>query len=472
MTIYSRLKYISSDCGSGKTHALIQQILRTDDRYIIVQGTLQLVEQTHRDLGSVSKMITSRSCTGSVEKDLHTFLLNPTHRVLIITDKAFMRITDLSLLRQWRIYLDDVVSFHTFNVINTEKKFEVEHQLFHNFEKLSDQYLTAKSVTEFNDDLVQAMSTKFGFIQDYDHFVMNSNFFTKIGKVSNQDVYSNECKQLTILAWVDIAKYSNLDITFMANKFEESLIYKGNSNLFEEVKLTGMLERTVPVSDRLKVYYFSEERFTRTYRDKNPEALPKVAEWINSNLNASEYFYTTNSDSKGILNGKYIDPVSRGMNTFQNYTKCVWLASMKPSPVETKQLELMFTLTRDEVVQARERENLYQFINRSNLRDYSSTSIIEVYVFDKEQAQSLSTNIEYIDIGLDGTDANKFVPLTLSRAEAKRLERITKEKYPTIEEFDKWMSKINNMEMDQAKRDHFYAKYSKLQNGKSPSVPQ
>jgi hypothetical protein len=52
--------------------------------------------------------------------------------------------------------------------------------------------------------------------------------------------------------------------------------------------------------------------------------------------------------------------------------------------------------------------------------------MIEVYVFDKEQAQSLSTNIEYIDIGLDGTDANKFVPLTLSRAEAKRLERITK----------------------------------------------
>jgi superfamily II DNA or RNA helicase len=79
MTIYKKLKYISSDCGSGKTHTLIQQIKRTDDRYIIVQGTLQLVEQTHNDLGIVSKMITSRSCTESVEKDLHTFLLNPTH---------------------------------------------------------------------------------------------------------------------------------------------------------------------------------------------------------------------------------------------------------------------------------------------------------------------------------------------------------------------------------------------------------
>lgn len=471
MTIYRRLKYISADCGAGKTHALIQQILRTDDRYIIVHGTLQLVEQTHEALGTVSKMITSRSCTESVEKDLHTFLLNSTHRALIITDKAFMRITDLSLLRQWRIYLDDVVNFHTFNVINTEKKFEVEHQLFQDFDELSDQYLTAKSVTEFNDDLVQAMSTKFGFIQDYDDFVMNSNFFDKIGKVGNQDVYSNECKQLTILAWVDIAKYSHLDITFMANKFEESLIYKGNLNLFEEVKLTGMRERALPVRERLKVYYFSEERFTRTYRDKNPEALPKVAMWINSNMDASGYFYTTNLESKGILKGKYIDPISRGMNTFQDYTKCVWLASMKPSPVETKKLELMFSITREEVVQARERENLYQFINRSNLRNYSSTSMIEVYVFDKEQAQSLSTNIEYIDVGLDGNE-DKFVPLTLSRAEAKRFERITKEKYPTIEDFDKWMNKNNNMEMNQAKRDHFYAKYSELHNEKSPSVQQ
>lgn len=463
MTIYlnKKIKYISADCGAGKTHALIQQIKRTDDRYIVVQGTLQLVEQTHKDLGTISRAITSRSCTESVENDLTTFLLNPTHRVLIITDKAFMRITDLSLLRQWKIYLDDVVNFHTFNVINSDKKFEVEHQLFRDFDELSDQYLTAKSVTEFNDDLVQAMSTKFGFIQDYDHFVMNSNFFTKIGKVSNQDVYSNECKQLTILAWVDIAKYSNLDITFMANKFEESLIYKGNSNLFEEVKLTGMLERTVPVSDRLKVYYFSEERFTRTYRDKNPDALAKVAEWINSNLNASEYFYTTNSDSKGILNGKYIDPVSRGMNTFQNYTKCVWLASMKPSPVETKQLELMFTLTRDEVVQARERENLYQFINRSNLRDYASTNMIEVYVFDKEQAQSLSTNIEYIDIGLDGTDANKFVPAKLSDADYKRMGKITLKRFPDKEKFDSWMNSTINAHLSDVQREKFYKKFDR-----------
>lgn len=454
-----KLKFISSDCGSGKTHALIKLIKHTDDKYIIVQGTLQLLNQTAEELGTICKVISSKSYVESVEKDIHNFLLNPTHRVLVITDKAFMRITDLSLLRQWKIYLDDVVNFHTYNVINTEKKFEVEKQLFKDFVSLSDKYVTAKSITDFEDDLVQSMANCFGFIQDYDHFVMNSNFFDKIGKAGNLDVYATENKQLTILAWVNIAKYSNLDVTFMANKFEESLIYKSKPALFEEVNLSGMRERKVPVHDRLKVYYFSEERFSRTYRDANPEALPKVAAWINANV--TEYFYTTNSDSKGILNGKYIDPVSRGMNTYQEYTKCVWLASMKPSPVETRQLELMFNITREEVVQARERENLYQFINRSNLRAYESAQVVEVYVFDKEQALALSSNIEYIDVGLD-CSTNKFEPLGLSKNDYKRFADITLERFPTIEKFDKYLTKKSNARLNERQRQHFYKKWHSL----------
>lgn len=452
------INYISADCGAGKTHALIQQIKHTNDRYIVVQGTLQLVEQSSEQLGSIAKVITSKNHTESVEKDLHTFLLNPTHRVLVITDKAFMRITDLSLLRQWKVYLDDVVNFHTYNVINTEKKYEVEKQLFREFDKLSDQYVTAKAVTEFDDDLVQAMSNRFGFVQDYDHFVMNSSFFAKIGKAGSMDVYSTETSQLTVLAWVNIAKYSDLDITFMANRFKDTLIYKGSPELFEPVDLPGLRERTVPVSDRLKVYYFSEERFSRSYREQNPDALPKVAEWINANV--TEYFYTANESNRGILNGQYIKPVSRGINAYQDYTKCVWLASMKPAPVESKQLELMFKISREEIVQAREKENLYQFVNRSNLRDYSSNAVVEVYVFDREQALSLTDNVEQIDIGLGST--SKFEPAKLSDADYKRMGKITLKRFPDIHKFDDWMNGTVNAHLNELQRQNFYKKYERL----------
>jgi len=274
------------------------------------------------------------------------------------------------------VFLDDVVNFHTFNVVNTEKKFDVENNLFMDFKQYADyeQYCTATAVEEFSDDLIEAMSGAFKFVRDYDHFIMNRDFFEK----NENGFYKKFKNQLTILAWLDLEKYIGLDMTFMANDFENTLIYKGNASLFEKVELSGVRKRTVPVNDRLKVYYFSDKRLSRDYRNKNQEKVEMVIKWINNNV--EDYYYTANTDNKDVLNGTYIKPVSRGINDYQEYTKCVWLASMKPAPVESRLLQLKFDIDRTAVVQAREMENLYQFINRSNLRDYSSERIVEVYV--------------------------------------------------------------------------------------------
>lgn len=114
------LKYISADCGSGKTHALISIAQRSNDKFIIVQSTLQLIEQTTKELGSIATAITS-SNHSNVINDTIEFLMKPTHRVLVLSEKAFLGISDLSILRDWKIFLDDVVNFHAYNVINTEK---------------------------------------------------------------------------------------------------------------------------------------------------------------------------------------------------------------------------------------------------------------------------------------------------------------------------------------------------------------
>lgn len=282
--------------------------------------------------------------------------------------------------------------------------------------------MTAKPVLEFSDDLLKQMSNSFEFVGTYDHFVMNSSFFNKIGKAGNIDVYSNDCKQLTTLAWVNISKYKDLDVTFMSNLFEETLIYKGNKELFEKVDFEGLRERVKPVRERLKVYYFSEnQRLTKSFRDTHGDKLQAVYDYINTTVK-EPYYYTTNNSTGKVLNGVHIKPVSRGMNSFQDYSTCVWLASMKPSPVEAKQLELMFKITGEEITYARELENLYQFCNRSSLRKYDSTEQVVVYVFDKEQARFLSDNIEYIDVGID--EVQKFIPAKLSDADYKGWVRL------------------------------------------------
>ncbi len=450
------MNYIQGDCGSSKTYMTIEMIKRTDIPYLLVHSELQLVKQSAAALGDICTVISSETHS-NVEYAVNQFLQEPTHRVLIISERAFLRISDLSLLKNRKTMLDDVVSFHCYKVINTEKKHEVHKQLFTSFTDLDKQYCTAVPITRFNDDLLSDIHQRFEFIDLYDEFRMNSNFFsTKIQ--DGHEVYRDECNQLSIMAWVDIQKYvdAGLDMTFLANKFTESLLYRSNPGLFTEVKMS-LRQRAVPVSERLKVYYFlDKKRFTSTFRTDNPNALPTIAHHIEQNV-TGQYYYTSNSSTKGdmssiLTSGQYISPNSRGMNAYQSYTTAVWLASMKPSPVEAVMCREQFGITGQDLVQAREFENLYQFINRSNLRDYDSDSEIVVYVVDREQAESLGTaNIHHIDLGLEDGSTETMKPgrPVMFSEEDKKLRKA----FSTLqsrhkgdvstEQFSKWCTKRN-----------------------------
>ncbi|HEI9791849.1 TPA: hypothetical protein SLN52_000609 [Serratia marcescens] len=138
---------------------------------------------------------------------------------------------------------------------------------------------------------------------------------------------------------------------------------------------------------------------------------------------------------------------------------------MKPSPVEAKQLELMFKITGEEITYARELENLYQFCNRSSLRKYDSTEQVVVYVFDKEQARFLSDDIEYIDVGID--EVQKFVPLDLGSTKTKRLYRTLK-KNLSEDSFLTWLRSDTNKDLSDREREHFRTQYYKRMS-KSPT---
>jgi len=78
--------------------------------------------------------------------------------------------------------------------------------------------------------------------------------------MNNDYFYEPDKVQLNILGWIDLNKYIGLPITFMGANFENSLIYKANLSLFEKADLEGLLTRTTPLNERLKVYYFSNKK--------------------------------------------------------------------------------------------------------------------------------------------------------------------------------------------------------------------
>ncbi|HAU5429411.1 DEAD/DEAH box helicase family protein [Cronobacter malonaticus] len=397
-SIHTKLRYVSSPCGSGKTTALCNMINKelhiqgSAEKFIIVQNTQKLANQTAKDIDNCEVIIsTSKNRKKNVINSVLGFLKHPTKRALIITDKTFFRIP-VELLQGWQIWLDDVTNFHSYKCINDSSSWVkgiIYNELMQEHEIVdggTGKYLTAKK-KNVKGDILYKISKELSVIGENDIFIMNNDYFNEPDKV-----------QLNILGWIDLNKYIGLPITFMGANFENSLIYKANLSLFEKADLEGLLTRRTPLNERLKVYYFSnKKKLSKGWKDNNYEKLNNVYDYLDAELKGQGFYWTNNEKDKHKLQqGTRISPDARGHNDYKDRHTCVWLACMRPDDTEAKLCELLLKITGEDIHQAREYESLHQFALRGISRQFDSTETQIVYVFDKWQAESLSTNIEHI----------------------------------------------------------------------------
>src|SRR5690606_2037095 len=117
-----------------------------------------------------------------------------------------------------------------------------------------------------------------------------------------------EKEQLNITAWKDLNKYKDVSITFLGANFENSLIYKGNKELFESSKLEGLLTRKTALKDRLRVYYFSKKhKLSKTWKTNNPDKIQRIYDFLDARLGGQDFYWTKNkSDSQSLKNGTEI----------------------------------------------------------------------------------------------------------------------------------------------------------------------
>lgn len=409
----STFKYISAPCGAGKTTSLckliksILNIKESTERFIIIQNTLALAKKTADKLEE-SKLIISDLPNGkskvkrNVINSVLDFLKNPIERVLIISDKTFFKIP-VELLHGWQIWFDDVTNFHSFkniNDVNCRVKELIYHELMQDHEIVdegTEKYLTAKKKT-VQGDLLFKVAQELSVISENDILIMNNDYFNDSDK-----------SQLSIIGWKDLKKYIGLPVTFMGANFEKSLIYKANHYLFEKIEFDDLRQRKIPLNQRLKVYYFSENtKLSKTWKESNPDKLQCVYDYLDKVLKGQKFYWTNNNQDKQKLHsGTKISPDVRGLNDYIELKTCVWLACMRPSEIETKLCELLLGITGEDIHHAREYENLHQFALRGISRNFGSTETQIVYVFDKSQAEYLSTYIEHIPEVLVNTELGK-----------------------------------------------------------------
>ncbi|EKN6274105.1 TPA: type III restriction endonuclease subunit R [Yersinia enterocolitica] len=466
--IYTSLKYVSAPCGSGKTTAICNIINNSTEKNILVQNTQELIKQTASQIQNCKYIITdSVSKDESVINSVVNFLNTSYKSTLLITDKTFFKIP-VNLLSGWNIYIDDVTNFHSFQNVNEDNiniKNVIRNSLIHKVQSLDDQsmYIAAERNPEVQGDVVRNILNQLSVLNENDIFIMNNEYFT-----------DNEKVQLNITAWKDLNKYKDLPITFFGANFENSLIYKGNQELFESTELEGLLTRKTELKDRLKVFYFSKNRkLSKTWKNNNPEEVQKIYDYLDKVLRGQDFYWTKNkSDSQSLKSGTEISPDARGFNQYRHLSTCVWLACMRPSETEAKQCELFFKIDGEAIHIAREYESLHQFVLRGISRDFDSTETQIVYVFDECQARSLTDNIEYIDLGIDDEEQgqkgrpqgslNKEKRFTLDDTKAARFRR-WKKANPELEldVFRAFIDSTTNADLSTEEIKAMYDKYDK-----------
>ncbi|MEH0870768.1 type III restriction endonuclease subunit R [Serratia liquefaciens] len=466
--IYNKFKYVSAPCGSGKTTAICNLINNSTEKHILVQNTQELIKQTAKKINDCKYIITdSVPRDKSVISTVINFLNGSNSSTLLITDKTFFKIP-VELLSGWNIYIDDVTNFHSFQNINegdAHIKNAIRNSLIHNVQSLDEQnvYISAERKQEIQGEVLKNILNQLPAINENDIFIMNNEYFTDSEKV-----------QLNITAWKDLNKYKDVSITFLGANFENSLIYKGNKELFESTELEGLLTRKTALKDRLKVYYFSKNhKLSKTWKTNNPDKVQKIYSFIDEKIEEQDFYWTKNkSDSQSLKNGTEISPDARGFNQYQHLMTCVWLACMRPSETEAKQCELFFEIDGEAIHVAREYESLHQFVLRGISRDFDSTETQVVYVFDEWQAKFLTDNIEYIDLGIDDDEQgqkgrpqgsmNKETRFTLDDTKATRFRRWEgKNKELGLETFRAFLNSTINADLSTEERVAMYEKYEK-----------
>lgn len=397
MNIYQKkLQYIELPCGQGKS-TLMTSIIKSnpDKHYLVVVPSKQLQRQSRENIGTglVINSDTHRDLLETIVKHLRSKV----QRVLYITDKMLWRIDDLSLLKNWTVFLDDIVDYFT----NDDSRISIKDgslpaQLYAQiFDLVGYQSGFARvklSEKELSEDL-KTIRDRYKQFEYYNNICINEEVFLK-----------DDCKHLYIIGYHDLFKYADagIDMIFMAANFTQSLLYKKYYKLFTEYN-HGIVPNTTNNS-RLTIKYFMKNRkLSAKLLKDHPVVACKIGKYINSQ-NHTELLWTCNEkriDEWGV-SGNYITPCQRGINDYTDYTVAAFLGSMKINPVMGELIESLLGHSGTDIVQQREYEACYQFIYRTNIRDYSSTDTIVLYVADEVTAYSIpGANYEFVDIGVD-----------------------------------------------------------------------
>lgn len=411
MSIYNnKIKYISGEPGTGKGNHIKREC--KTGRNVIVQPTIELLNEFTRGMLNV-KVLHSDSCAGELLSAINMELANENDSTIAITDKMFYRI-ERHRLRGWRIFIDDCLSFN--NMIARNKRDD-------NIESVYNKLFIVGEYIEIDGeggeldhmyryfDMCPRENVSDDMLPVWEMYNQLSMFHRRgiLDKSLSQDFDK-------IIVWgdYDIPAYADeLDMTYCANQFEHSTLYKAHGEKFQKIEYTKTHWQN-DNNKRVVMNYFVPDTKSGLSKKimKTSTDIFTIQNWILNNV--PKYYWAKNDDveiSFSIGNDdehKKISVNQRGINSLMTYENCVFMAAMNPSDVVVQHYDNIWGITKADLINEWTYETLNQFIYRGVIRDYSTDTPMNVYVYDETTARTFTGAGEYRHIDLGLTDNRKL----------------------------------------------------------------
>lgn len=410
--------YVDSECGTGKTYAMHQHFIDTPGLYLVAVPKVDLIHEQVKALEAIRpspvrvESIYADKCSLQVGTHITRAMedwikLGVDHGVVFITHEALNLVewTRTSIKADsWHLFIDEApCPWAYYNQLHPVTDGDVRSLLA--WEPLPSSDLdecevlkpwVQISLSEKGDNLLasgtdamrSAYAPLLNTVRRGKIAVGNRSFFEPDG--------TQESSKLSVFSLTDPHRFSVFrSATILSANFRHTfahLLWSGDTvNFIPHPTLATRRDRAVPLNVRTRIFSFGPRDASLNWFKDDCQPIAVAGQWLGTSIN-SPFYYAVNEaidDPIRSIHGQKVAPIAIGSNSLSDMTAAAWLVSLKAKPLEYATIRSVFGISRDQFDRAREHEALYQFALRSNLRDFNSTTSVELYVVSDRQAQYL-----------------------------------------------------------------------------------
>lgn len=464
MTIYvNNLIYYYTDgaCGSGKTYQALSKIVMAGGRHLFVvdrketmlerQATIsRIVVETGQPMPTlcVNSDTDRKAKAHGVRRRIHdladSYASHPD--VCVFITHEGMRMCDFSDFEGWSIWIDEVPDI----MDNESMNIGVSRALFESLYTLVPILNADNETTGWSEITAKDSDTDAAMIAADDiacalralhRRVLEAKATGRRSVIVNGSDWS-EFNASNKLNWFSIWSpelISNFQsVNFLANAFTDSLTFQIMRSMWPniewmEIKTNNMREF---VKRDVTIHYYAENHVGSRMlfgSDQGKANLSMVCDDINKRVGRRDHIWMcNNADAETInLSGRKLSPKQAGSNEYAGISTATCIYTVKPDAHQRKVYELL-GVDPAYYCETNERETILQFMCRTSLRDPTNDSPIDLFVYDREQAEYLlryfnrddrgyvAATMELHDLGFATTERKAGRPTVDRTPEEKR----------------------------------------------------